>query len=330
MLSKPSLAKTPSILTSHHSVFTLFQKRKLYCWIDLFPMSKHWKKKMLALLANSEKFCEWTVKHMDDDKQAQEVKVARDELMFLSHRWRGPQGVPHPDCDKDSKLKQVQNLLQKEEFQNVKFIWMDYLCVPQDKENKEMQMRAIQSLPHYVKCCDHFVVLSCDESIHKEGTFDVYKSRGWCRLERLSAMIPVTNDLQQNIITTIKHHHTDGNEDKLDVLESSKIDPKEISPVHGIFFDKNDLFEVISLFPKINDAIQGISQDEKLKDTAQKIFADADKYLDYFPFDVEWFDFIAEADNQDEAQLASIIQNAVPGVNVESILKLLKTSETEV
>jgi len=260
--------------------FYVVPKEKILLLDRFIPHEQALEKKMLALLANSEKFCEWTVKHMDDDKQAQEVKVARDELMFLSHRWRGPQGVPHPDCDKDSKLKQVQNLLQKEEFQNVKFIWMDYLCVPQDKENKEMQMRAIQSLPHYVKCCDHFVVLSCDESIHKEGTFDVYKSRGWCRLERLSAMIPVTNDLQQNIITTIKHHHTDGNEDKLDVLESSKIDPKEISPVHGNFFDRNDIFDVISLFPTINEAIQNISQDEDLKSASQHIVVDAQKYLE--------------------------------------------------
>jgi len=300
-------------------------------------------KNMLVLLTTVEKFCEWTVKqnrqnNEDEDntaetasKDEEEKKVKRDQILFLSHRWRGSQ---HPDCVQNSKLNQLKDLLKMEEFAKVDYVWMDYLCVPQadNSESKEKQLRAIQSLPHYVKCCNHFVVLTCDKEVHEEGTFDVYMSRGWCRLERYSAMIPVANDSNQEIVTAVKQHHTKKSEskDELEAIENKGINPEEISPVHGIFFDKNDLFEVISLFPKINDAIQGISQDEKLKDTAQKIFADADKYLDYFPFDVEWFDFIAEADNQDEAQLASIIQNAVPGVNVESILKLLKTSETEV
>mmetsp|Transcript_6635 Transcript_6635/g.8980 ORF Transcript_6635/g.8980 Transcript_6635/m.8980 type:complete len:1367 (+) Transcript_6635:367-4467(+) len=236
-------------------------------------------KGMLFTLVPKKQFCEWTLRGKYD-KTGQEIQttVTRNEIMFLSHRWRGKN---HPDCANNSKMHQLKELLSQKRFQEVKYIWMDYLCVPQSKKNKGKQMRAINSLPHYVKCCNHFVVMACDQEVHSKGTFEVYQTRGWCRLERLCAMVPVIDDSGHEVETNAFLHVIDSNRTstvtKLQVEEIQE--PSTINPLHGSFHDKADKWRILQMNPVTNDAIQNISSNDNLKAISTEITQSIEKFV---------------------------------------------------
>mmetsp|Transcript_30370 Transcript_30370/g.39198 ORF Transcript_30370/g.39198 Transcript_30370/m.39198 type:complete len:1418 (-) Transcript_30370:251-4504(-) len=219
----------------------------------------------LIMPENTQKFVEYVAKGYDE--QYSDKPVLREEVMFLSHRWRGEQGTAYPDCKGNSKMRQLKELLKHEEYQKVKFIWMDYTCIPQCKTNQEKQKRAINSLAHYVKCCGHFSILLCDASVHSEGSWDIYRNRGWCRLERLSAMVPVPRaEGQDDVFTNMKLHNYNGRTGTLsDVQDLTTAEEEEINPLKGQFFDPEDQARILPLFPIMNSAIEDHSTNETLK-----------------------------------------------------------------
>ena len=111
--------------------------------------------------------------------------VPREAVMFLSHKWLRDH---HPDDDVNSKHKQVRQVLSRDLFEKVRFIWMDYQSVPQ--ENGEQLKQAIASLASYVSRCAHFVSLL---GLTGRATSDIYNGRGWCRLEKY-AVRPSLNE----------------------------------------------------------------------------------------------------------------------------------------
>jgi len=102
-------------------------------------------------------------------------------VLFVSHRWLQNR---HPD-KANIKLLGLQALLKKKIFQAVTHIWIDYTCVPQD--DKISQRHAIDSLAFYVAKSSKFVYLYM--STEDRASEIDYKSRGWCRLEVLSAAV---------------------------------------------------------------------------------------------------------------------------------------------
>jgi len=164
-------------------------------------------------------------------------EVKRDEIMFLSHRWlRGM----HPDDEAGSKIQQIKKVLQQEQFKGIKFIWMDYFCIPQNKENSDRQQRAINSLPHYVKCCSMFVTLVGNTG---ESVLEIYEGRGWCRFERFAAFTPMYNcEGGQLLITDMYTHNKD--EDLLQKFQMTSMKPEDLNPLEGNFFDPTDKYKV--------------------------------------------------------------------------------------
>jgi len=116
----------------------------------------------------------------------------RNKMIFISQRWlHGNARIPHPDNEENLKLKAIQVALSQDELLDIELVWIDYLCVPQD--NEETQLFAINSLPFYVRQCSAFMVLIGEAGIINmtvgldEASWEVYQSRGWCRLECFAA-----------------------------------------------------------------------------------------------------------------------------------------------
>jgi len=157
-------------------------------------------------------FQSWRV--LNPRKQRTGEFVLRENTMFLSHRWLSDK---HPDDEENSKLAQIKALLQQPRFQlrttgktkkidnknipveeGVKFVFMDYLSVPQARTRAEEQLSAILSLPHYVKCCRAFATL-CGPP-ETRASLEVYLGRGWCRLERVSALCPFRGQVPEAFV----------------------------------------------------------------------------------------------------------------------------------
>jgi len=106
--------------------------------------------------------------------------------LFVSHRWTSN---AHPDQDSqfpaanNKKLLALKAFLKCPELCEVKYIWLDFQCIPQDDPTN--QQLAINSLPFYVRRCGHFVSLFGNE--HRRSLIDEYLMRGWCLLEMFSS-----------------------------------------------------------------------------------------------------------------------------------------------
>ena len=80
------------------------------------------------------------------------------------------------------------------------WIWWDFISIPQKERN--LQLRAIASLPYYANICSRFIPMvrdpehwvrmygTSEEDNLPSGTLAVYLSRGWCRLEIVAALCP--------------------------------------------------------------------------------------------------------------------------------------------
>jgi len=134
-----------------------------------------------------------------EEMQKHEAVVGHEHLMmilpantepkltlFVSHRWTSDE---HPDKDQlspeanNKKIRALQILLQRQEFHEIKFIWIDYLCIPQD--DPTTKQLAIDSLPYYAGQCGQFLSVVGNE--HERSLFDEYQMRGWCMLEVFSS-----------------------------------------------------------------------------------------------------------------------------------------------
>jgi len=60
----------------------------------------------------------------------EEMSVAREDVVFISHRWLSKS---HPDDFDNSKLGHLKRLA--EAHPEWKYFWIDYLCVPQKKSS---------------------------------------------------------------------------------------------------------------------------------------------------------------------------------------------------
>mmetsp|Transcript_4189 Transcript_4189/g.5803 ORF Transcript_4189/g.5803 Transcript_4189/m.5803 type:complete len:636 (+) Transcript_4189:54-1961(+) len=211
---------------------------------------------------------------------SEEGGVKREQIAFMSHRWLDPHGT-HPDCEKDSKLKHVQSLL----IQNphIKYIWMDYLCVPQAPENRSKNVAAINSLPNYIKSCGNVFILVGDSG---EAQYSVFNTRGWCQLETACACIKVCGQnpaahmyapLDFPVETLIfLANKDDGSVTLIDgdqLLMSGNLDPME-----GAFTVEADKRRIApSLKLMANHILTDC--DDKLEGIGEKLKASAERYL---------------------------------------------------
>jgi len=169
-------------------------------------------------------------------------------VLFFSQRWLAGQKNleeepfgegPHPDTAHNFKYAAMCQAILVH-FPHITHVWLDYVCVPQLAENSEQQLFAINSLPYIVRQCSEFVVLKGVSGVKNrankdEASYEVYNSRGWCRLECLSAAAP-SSEQKPPINTWI----CDMNEHTIIRLELSN--PCDYDPLadNAVFFDEKD------------------------------------------------------------------------------------------
>jgi len=190
------------------------------------------------------------------------------QLAFMSHRWLAP-NEPHPDDpigeDKNSKLEQIKAFLQ--EKPEVEFVWMDYISIPQSRVNSVDQGRAIASLPYYVNCCGSFVILTGDEG---ESRYEVYRGRGWCRLERLCAICPAKGHglfgfNPFDVCTKVyKSNKTQNNLEEICVEQLAE-DPEEMNPLRGNFTCDDDKIKILPCLQLICGYMRNMSSENKFQ-----------------------------------------------------------------
>jgi len=113
---------------------------------------------------------------------------------------------------------------------------------------------AIQSLPHYIKCCATVVVLVHDECDADERyTFDAWAQGGWCRLERMVATMPFATrklnsrgeaigtliECDNRIVVSVRDVKGD-----VPVLRAGELEdtsPRTFPPLDGNFGDDEDI-----------------------------------------------------------------------------------------
>lgn len=141
-----------------------------------------------------------------------EYTEGMDDVLFLSHTWLG---YTFPDNESNVKLELLKQLVtaiaagkmdvqpnwsiklqtknawrvKASTIKRTKYVWMDLACIPQAKDAAEDQIKAIQSIPHYIGATTYFVVLAGSSWKHESGQDrDLlgWSRRGWCRLESLA------------------------------------------------------------------------------------------------------------------------------------------------
>lgn len=166
--------------------------------------------------------------------------VERKEMVFISHRWLNPSLNPlhaHPDDKNNSKLNYLKKLAdQRPDF---RFYWLDYLSVPQHADNSQDQVKAINSLPCYVKSCANLVMLYGD--FDNKASLDEYLSRGWCRLEQLSALLPLRETRGYlgtgEVVLTERWQGSMEGDGQLLIAQAPI---ERLNPLQGVFFDPED------------------------------------------------------------------------------------------
>ena len=165
--------------------------------------------------------------------------VDRKHVLFISHRWLRDS---HPDDPQNTKLHGMQALVENVELTDVDFIRFDYFSIPQAPESFEQQLRAINSLPYYVRQCAEFVTLVGVSGIINEKGIDrasiiIYNSRGWCRLERLAAVSPALDVHTQRRLPAAKLWVYDMTNGSLNDSPFAFMDERFINPLEGSFRD---------------------------------------------------------------------------------------------
>jgi len=202
------------------------------------------------------------------------VEIPSDAIvLFFSHRWlaghKGCEGGPHPDTPQNFKFAAMCAILMY--FPRTTHVWVDYVCVPQD--NVDNQLLAINSLPYIVRQCSDFVVLQGVSGVtnnenEDEASFKVYNSRGWCRLECLSAAAPSSESEQGHHINTWMCDMSVHTVFPLELSKPSAYDPLAND---AVFFEQADRGKiaptVMSLADKFDSSTDGILQ---MKENAVK------------------------------------------------------------
>jgi len=178
-------------------------------------------------------------------------------ILFCSHRWLDGQGSPpHPDNTDNIKLNAIKTVVKHDcDLLDVEYIWIDFMCVPQ--HSPDGQLLAINSLPYIVQKCSHFMVLHgksgvLDKQGKDEASLQVYRSRGWCRLECLSAFVSPETLCWSLAI------NTPYTKKALDHLDS------DLNPFQGRFFDRDDRRKIASAVFSMHQHLEhqvGIKED---------------------------------------------------------------------
>eukprot|EP00638_Chattonella_subsalsa_P021961 CAMPEP_0117884958 /NCGR_PEP_ID=MMETSP0950-20121206/19272_1 /TAXON_ID=44440 /ORGANISM="Chattonella subsalsa, Strain CCMP2191" /LENGTH=370 /DNA_ID=CAMNT_0005741589 /DNA_START=78 /DNA_END=1190 /DNA_ORIENTATION=- len=138
----------------------------------------------------------WQGRVSSSDGAKQEVKIIvhRHNLLFVSHLWKitgkGGQDSTHNESF-DMVMKQLKDVLNREEFKEVQYVWMEGLCMPQKTTNPDNHGFAYSSIPYYVKSCKYFVALCCEGQKYAEVSTENWKKQGWQRFQQLCAAIPI-------------------------------------------------------------------------------------------------------------------------------------------
>ena len=213
--------------------------------------------------------------------------VLRDELVFVSHRWlRGSADPPHPDNEENVKLKHLQRVAALQE--EWRFYWIDFVCVPQSDPEKQRQ--AINSLPSYVKSCSALLTLHGDKTKEEEACIEVYRRRGWCRLEVLSALVPLVwceaygdekGDAKTELLCSDMHDQ----ECRIESSISADFEQLKgrINPLQGEFGSANDKFRIVSCLEAMCLKLEA-SEELQLRALSEEItgsaeYKDAAKHL---------------------------------------------------
>ena len=166
------------------------------------------------------------------------------KIVFASHKWRQ---VRHPDDSNKTKFTQLKDMLTRKAMGDVKLIWLDYSCVPQDDDEK--MQKAINSFADYVKCCNAFVMLIGN---HGDATLQEYNKRGWCRLERIAACCAA---IERNLIIYV--HNATNNR----LLQAGNVEdalPRtcaSVNPIEGDFTG-DKISAVQRIVPVLRDLCQ--------------------------------------------------------------------------
>lgn len=179
-------------------------------------------------------------------------------VLFLSQRWLGStKSPPHPDNDNNQKLNAIKIALNHHtDFISVVYVWIDYLCIPQCVENCFEQLLAINSLPYVIQQCSHFVVLVgesglCNSQMEDEGCLNVYLSRGWCRLELLSAIALHLSQSDQFVAWECSM-----NTGEVKILDSCLDSFNKCNPFTGDFTNPNDKQRISLAVLKLCDLLE--------------------------------------------------------------------------
>lgn len=219
--------------------------------------------------------CQWSAKL----NYFNSGQIRRDCLVFVSHRWlRGSSDTPHPDNEENVKLKHLQRVAAlKEEWE---FYWIDFVCVPQ--RNPEQQRLAINSLPSYVKSCSALLTLHGDKIKEEEACLEVYRQRGWCRLEVLSAVVPlvwcsegggIKGDAKTELLLSDMH----GQECRIESSSTADFERlrEQINPLQGKFGDEKDKLRIVSCLEAMCLKLQG-SEEHHLQALGEEITSSAE------------------------------------------------------
>ena len=158
-----------------------------------------------------------THEQLRDEKALVEWKAGDGHVLFASHTWLNH---THPDNERNEKLSLLKGWLgnildgrakditpqwsqaqsgQGSEVKGLRikaakirrdlldgFVWLDLASIPQ--ADRETQILAIQSIPHYIAACSYFAVVVGPFRHDQLGTprgINEWCGRGWCRLEQL-------------------------------------------------------------------------------------------------------------------------------------------------
>jgi len=205
------------------------------------------------------------------------VYPGNGKILFCSHRWLGSLQTPaHPDNYDNIKQNAIMKAVETHpDFSDVEFIWIDFTCVPQ--HNDLEQQLAINSLPFIVKQCSHFLVLSGESKVQNkqgkdEASLEVYKSRGWCRLECISA------HLAQDLKRWVCNINT-GVIDELDKLGGVS-DLADLNPFEGNFFEMEDRRKIA---PMVFNLVHHLNASEIKADAFKHLRLDAQQRLHEAP-----------------------------------------------
>jgi len=179
----------------------------------------------------------------------------REMFVFVSHRWLAEN---HPDDEANSKVKHLQKLARAHPSWN--FFWIDFMCVPQRTESKKI--KAINSLPHFVKCCGTVLTL-CGNT--DKSKLEIYKSRGWCRLEQLSSLVPFGDDSKLFV----------ANKDEETIDQMTELTEQELNPLKGEYYQNNDKLQISKCLRKMNKYLAD-SSSSKLRRLAASITLSAE------------------------------------------------------